>query len=413
MTSGRIAQGPALMTSNPKRSAPERLFILRPDHLGDLILFSGALRLIRSRWPATHITLCVRSYGLELFSACPHIDRLFPYEQLRSASPINRIPQFPGNRHVRQALQECFGGWLRNHASPRFLSELACDLAVLPTRSPESEYHWLIRMIPASTRLSTSGNTGNQTSRADRTSKHLYSAQLDVSTLPSNYPELEMNRDFLRFMGLETKPADVWPDFWTREEDRQAAEKLFAGLGTTRRVLGITPGASAVGSKKMLPASWYADVMREMAGEESLDIVLLGSRQDLAICSELEDQLKRVGGDHRIVNRAGQTTILQLVESIRRCDAMLCIDAAPLHIATALRKPLVGIMGGMQYGRFFPWGDPALARVANNPMDCYGCNFACKYDTIRCVLEIPASKAARELSHLLRGIEAAQPVAAQ
>ena len=76
------------MTSNPKRSAPERLFILRPDHLGDLILFSGALRVIRARWPTTHITLCVRSYGLELFSACPHIDRLFSYDQLRTASPI-------------------------------------------------------------------------------------------------------------------------------------------------------------------------------------------------------------------------------------------------------------------------------------------------------------------------------------
>ena len=280
--------GNEFMTGN--RKAPGRLLILRPDHLGDLLLFSGALRLIRARWPATHITLCVRSYGLELFSACPHIDRLYSYEQLRSASPINRIPQFPGSRHVRQALQECFGGWLRTHAPAQFLSSLECDLAVLPMRSPEAEFHWLLRMIPASVRLGVSGNTGNQTPRAARITRRLYSEQLDISGLPSNYPELDMTRDFLRFMGLETEPADVWPEFWTREADRKAAEKLFAGLGTTRRVLGITPGASASaeGSKKMLPASWYADVLREMAGGESLDIVLLGSRQDMAICAELD-----------------------------------------------------------------------------------------------------------------------------
>jgi len=404
--------GNEFMTGN--RKAPGRLFILRPDHLGDLLLFSGALRLIRARWPATHITLCVRSYGLELFSACPHIDRLYSYEQLRSASPINRIPQFPGSRHVRQALQECFGGWLRTHAPAQFLSSLECDLAVLPMRSPEAEFHWLLRMIPASVRLGVSGNTGNQTPRAARITRRLYSEQLDISGLPSSYPELDMTRDFLRFMGLETEPADVWPEFWTREADRKAAEKLFAGLGTTRRVLGITPGASASaeGSKKMLPASWYADVLREMAGGESLDIVLLGSRQDMAICAELEEYLKRAGGNHRIANRAGQTTILQLVESIRLCDAMLCVDAAPLHIAAGLRKPLVGIMGGMQYGRFYPWGDPSLARVANRPMDCYGCNWACKYETVRCVLEIPAAKAAQELSLLLRGLGAANEIAA-
>lgn len=162
---------------------------------------------------------------------------------------------------------------------------------------------------------------------------------------------------------------------------------------------------------KMLPANWYADVVREMAGEESLDIVLLGSRQDAAICAEVEQHLKRLGGSHRIANHAGQTTILQLVEAIRRCDAMLCVDAAPLHIATTLRKPVVGIMGGMQYGRFYPWGDPATARVANHHMDCYGCDFSCKYETVRCVRDIPAAKTARELSLLLRGAEARQELA--
>ena len=69
-------------------------------------------------------------------------------------------------------------------------------------------------------------------------------------------------------------------------------------------------------------------------------------------------------------------------------------------------------MGGMQYGRFYPWGDPSLARVANRPMDCYGCNWTCKYKTVRCVLEIPAAKAARELSFLLCGARAAKEIAA-
>ncbi len=177
---------------------------------------------------------------------------------------------------------------------------------------------------------------------------------------------------------------------------------MLAGLGKARRLLGITPGAASPAGMKTLPASWFAGVLRAMEGEP-LDVALLGSAQDAAICREVEAALRQQGGPHNVVNLAGRTSIPGLVEVIRACDAMLCIDAAPLHIAAALRRPLAGIIGGGHFGRFYPWGDPALARVINKPMDCYGCSWQCKYDTVRCLQEIPPDLAARELTLLLRG----------
>jgi hypothetical protein len=62
---------------------------------------------------------------------------------------------------------------------------------------------------------------------------------------------------------------------------------------------------------------------------------------------------------------------------------------------------VLGIVGGGHYGRFFPWGDPKLARVATKQMDCFGCNWQCKYETMRCIQEIAPESAARELAALL------------
>ena len=78
-------------------AAPRRILIIRPDHLGDLILFSGGLRHIRNKWPSARITLCVRSYGMELFANCPFIDKLQPYESLIPLGKIDWPSWFPGD----------------------------------------------------------------------------------------------------------------------------------------------------------------------------------------------------------------------------------------------------------------------------------------------------------------------------
>jgi ADP-heptose:LPS heptosyltransferase len=384
---------------NPTASAPKRLFILRPDHLGDLVLFTGALREIRRAWPETHVTLCVRGFGRQLYAVCPYVDTLFPYEQLRKGSPINWIPYFPGARRVRQALQEIFGGVLRAVAPPAFLPGLACDMAVLPPRSPEEEYHWLMRMVPAATRLGVRGNLANQSARADRISRPFYSRQIDASSLPADYPEFEMTRDFLRFMGVEA--GDLWPEFWTTDADKQAAEKLIAPA-PGRRILGIAPGNTYVGKK--LPPHWYSSMFKALKGE-ALDIILLGSPVDMEDCLGAEQALRGAGAAS-VRNLAGKTSVREMIECLRLCDVILAQETAALHMATGLRKPVVAIIGGGHYGRFYPWGDPKLARVATNKMDCFGCNWACKYESMRCIQEVAPEFVAGELADLLAGTAA-------
>ena len=67
----------AVSSSNRHRS----VLVLRPDNLGDVVLFSGALRHIRVLYPQAKITLCVKSYVRNLVVLCPYVDEVIEYEK--------------------------------------------------------------------------------------------------------------------------------------------------------------------------------------------------------------------------------------------------------------------------------------------------------------------------------------------
>jgi ADP-heptose:LPS heptosyltransferase len=350
------------------------------------------LRHLRNRWPAAHLTLCVRSYGLDLFANCPDVDELRPYEPLRWAGKFNWPRWLSSNSFVGRILQGlCFLA---------FPSQ-SYDLAILPLYAPWSNHHRVMQLIPARYRVGISGNIDNQKPGDEQLYRRIYSGQLDVSALPWDFPVMDLSRLFLGYLGMEVTTEDLWPQFWTTAEDHQKAKALIAP-SPSRTVLGIAPGVASVPGKN-LPAHWYAQVIAGM-GSSPLQIVLLGSLADRDVCQGVAQALEPLGNVDRVVNLAGMTSVREMVECVRCCDVILSQETAALHIATALCKPVVGIVGGGHYGRFYPWGDPETSRVVNQRMDCYGCNWRCKYDSIRCIQEIPATDATKELLHLLRGL---------
>ena len=373
-----------------------RLFILRPDNLGDLVLFSGTLKHFRRRWPAAQITLCVRgSYGVELFAHCPHVDRLVSYEELRTnllgSSRLFGMPQVRGFGRL--------GNLLRQHAPGLIRRKYASDLVVLPIRSAEHEYHRCIKLIPSRDKVGICGNLTNQTAEIEAGTRNWYSTQMNVAGRPWNFPELEATRLFLTFLDIEVEPDELWPELWTSRDDCRKANNWIP-KNSHKIVLGIAPGVTSVPGKR-LPSEWFAKVVNLLKCRD-IEIILLGSRPDLSVCEGVASALKSSRPEIRLQNLAGKTSVGELIECIRRCNIVLSQETAALHIATALRKPVVGIIGGGHFGRFYPWGDPNVSRAVNKPMDCYGCNWRCKYESIRCIQEISVESAAAEMNYLLR-----------
>jgi len=114
---------------------------------------------------------------------------------------------------------------------------------------------------------------------------------------------------------------------------------------------------------------------------------------------------ERVPQDSRLTLSAetrdlrGQTTLEELAQEITQADIFLGVDTGPAHLALALGKPTVVVLGGGDYGRFFPYGK---ARVVMRPMDCFQCHWECRYDRALCLDEIPPLEIVKAVEEALK-----------
>jgi ADP-heptose:LPS heptosyltransferase len=373
----------------------KRIFILRPDHLGDLVLFSGALKHIRHQWPDASITLCVRNFGLNLFEKCPHIDRLLDYAELCSSiAAQGRLAWMPAIRGCDR-----LGDFLRKTVPWLVRRRFACDLVFLPLIAPTTEYHSVMAWIPAKERLGICGNHTNQTLKEDMEWRRIYTNQMDATEIAWDFPELETTRKFLGYLGIQTSSSEMRPEFWNTDADQAQAVRLIQ-RNTGEAVVGIAPGVSSLPGKK-LPPKWYVQAFEKSRGLIS-KLVFFGSEVDCIYCESILQAFADSGWSEKsLLNLSGRTTVRQTVECYKRCDIMVTQETAAVHMSTALRKPVVGIVGGGHYGRFYPWGDSQFSRVVKKAMDCYGCNWICKYDTVRCIQEIDPQIVGGEILFLL------------
>ena len=369
-----------------------RVFIWRPDNLGDLVLFSAFLKHIRKRWPSAEITLCVRGFGLELFANCPHVDNLVSNDQMLmdffGEGRLSWMPRIRGCDRV--------GKFLRSFPHRIVHRAYKSDLAILPNVSPAYEDHLSMKMIPARYKIGVCGNHNAQSAQVDLESRSIYSAQMDAADLPPDFSEIEATRLFLKFMDIDARRSELWPEFWTTGQEYKRAVGLVLKK-TDTLTLGIAPGYS--NGVKRLPPEWFAAVVNLLRWN-NIQIVIFGNGSDVDVCDGVAKVIENSANGISVTNLTGQTSVLELVECIKRCDLMLSQDNAALHIATALKVPVVGIIGGGHYGRFYPWGDPNLSRPLSKTMDCYHCNWQCRFESIKCIQELSPADAAISLNDL-------------
>jgi ADP-heptose:LPS heptosyltransferase len=85
-----------------------------------------------------------------------------------------------------------------------------------------------------------------------------------------------------------------------------------------------------------------------------------------------------------LVDWTGRTTLGELASVLIRSQLLVTNDTSAVHIAAAVGTPSICVLGGGQFGQFLPYAVDAasqttLPRVAYHPMDCFGCNWQCKF----------------------------------
>jgi ADP-heptose:LPS heptosyltransferase len=127
--------------------------------------------------------------------------------------------------------------------------------------------------------------------------------------------------------------------------------------------------------------SQYVDIIKKYAATNQ--IVIAGVSRDYARAEKMKAEMYRNGIN--ALNICGKTNLSDLILLIKHATDIISVETAGLHISLTLRKPTFAIVGGGHWGRFFPWGECHNTRWLNNKMDCFQCDWKCKYGDYRCV----------------------------
>jgi ADP-heptose:LPS heptosyltransferase len=119
----------------------------------------------------------------------------------------------------------------------------------------------------------------------------------------------------------------AWADEWLREQG------LFE-----KTILGVHPGAGS--PEKRWPPDRFARVAENLASRYGCKVVVTGSQVD---AKAVQDFMQKVGRD---VAQAPMTlTLGRLCALIQRFALLLCNDCGPMHLAAALRVPVIAVFG--------------------------------------------------------------------
>lgn len=122
--------------------------------------------------------------------------------------------------------------------------------------------------------------------------------------------------------------------------ERVAAELSRRGIGAGERVLTITPGAS-FGASKLWPPEHFAAACDGLARRRGLRAVVAPGPGEASIALRIAE-LAREGAVALVDPAPGLEELKALVE---RSELVLTNDTGPRHIAVALERPVVVVMG--------------------------------------------------------------------
>ena len=195
--------------------------------------------------------------------------------------------------------------------------------------------------------------------------------------------------------------ADRLPELKVDARAAAAVEERLAGAGIGPEVplLGVAPGASH--GPKRWPPDRFARVADQVAGSRGMGVLLLGSEADRPVAGEVARAM-----DCPVVDWTGTTDLALLPAAVRRCGLLVGNDSGPMHVATAVGTPAIGVFGATHPRLGFAPLGPADAAVTLD-LPCSPCslhgNRPCRFRTHACMEDLPVGRVIEEVERRLTG----------
>lgn len=315
---------------------PHRVLIIKPDHLGDLLLATPALAALREALPAAHLTALVGPWAALMWQRLPDLDALetlpFPAFDRAAAKPMPLAPYALLLRAAWRLRQQRYDAALMMRDDHWWGAALAL-LAGIPRRIGFAHplcQPLLSEALPYDPR------------------QHVTQQALDlVAALTGAKP----TPGPLRFS--PTPAAQEWADTWRQQHIAPDAQLII-----------IHPGTGGP-TKHWLREHWISLI--QGLRQPGRQIVLTGSPAEGAELAAI------VAAQPDVLTLSAELTIDRLAALLSHAALVIGVDSGPLHIAVSQGAPTIHLFGPSDPLRFGPWGDPARQRVISANLPCSPC----------------------------------------
>jgi lipopolysaccharide heptosyltransferase II len=305
---------------------PDRILIVKPSSLGDIVHALPTLQALRAGYPRAHIAWLVKRQWAPLLERADGLDRVWDVG--------------PG-----------LGGWLS--VVPRLRAE-RFDLVV--------DLQGLLRSGVMAWLTGCPRRVGFANAREG--SPVFYTDRVPVPTT-----EMHAVDRYLLAAAAAGAPWNGEPQFGLHSlpEDEHEVDTLLDQHGVRRGSPWAAFGVSARWPTKRWPAESFAAVAEALQRDSGVRAVLIGGAEDREAAREV---IARMSGSP--VDITGKTGLRLLPALLSSASVLVTNDSGPMHVASAVGTPVVAIFGPTSPVRTGPYG-ARHAVLARADVPCRPC----------------------------------------
>jgi heptosyltransferase-3 len=320
-------------------SSLRRALIIKLRHHGDVLLVSPVLSVLKKYAPQADIDALVYSETADMLTLHPALARLHTIDRNWKSEGL-------------------VAWWQHESRLMRSLRERRYDLIVHLTD------HWRGARIARATgaRWSVAPVVADRGRQWERSFTHLV-----ATPRAGRRHVVEAGLDALRRIGIQPTVDERWLTLVPGEAATRRAGELLAARGLAERgFIHVHP------SSRWFFKCWPVDHMAELIGRlqargHAVLLTAAPDRDELAMVDAIQRRLATPAQ-----SLAGELGLKELAAVSARATLFVGVDSAPMHIAAAMRTPVVALFGPSGEGHWHPW-TPDYRVVAENGYTCRPC----------------------------------------
>ena len=339
-------------------NVPKSILIIRLSSIGDILLSTPFIRQVREKYPNAKIDFILKDMYIDLLKYNSHLNTIYSLNLNKERKELYELKVKLKEKKYDLIFD------LHNNLRSNYLKRGISAEQIYSIKKDKFKQFLLVRF-----------------------KINLYDHDTPI---PDRYLSVAKDIDVADDgKGLELS--------WTKETVDSTEKKIASiGLKLNHHFVCLAPGAGFF--TKRWPAGKFEDLVDLIQRDKKTQIVILGGEKDKVFGSFLKKR-------KNIIDTSGIFTLLETAYVISKGKIIVSNDSGLMHMATAVKTPVVAIFGStVKELGFFPYRAKSMV-VENSKLSCRPCSHIgknkCPRNHFKCMEEITPERVFSGLKQFL------------